>query len=197
MQALQGDGNRLTFFANRFEGSILSGESDLLGNCRVDVGLIDALLLGTAIEEAAASLVFHQWRLSAAAEPLANPDGNDGENGAPAGLDSSLVGKPAPDFRLDMLDGTKFNLADHKENVLVLDFWASWCGPCLQVMPQVDKVAREFADQGVKLVAVNLAETPEQIQAALGGCSSICPWLWITRGAWPKNMARCQSLRPS
>ena len=82
-------------------------------------------------------------------------------------MESALVGKPAPDFHLDMLDGSKFNLADYKNTVLVLDFWASWCGPCLQVMPQVDKVADEFAGEGVKLVAINLEETPEQVKAAL------------------------------
>ncbi len=166
VQALQGDGNRLTFYATRFEGSVLSGTSELLGNCHVDVGQIDELLFGTAIEAEAESLVFHQWQLTAAAEPLANPDG-EGADGEAAGLDSALVGKQAPDFQLDMLDGTKFVLAENRANVLVLDFWASWCGPCRQAMPQVDKVAREFADQGVKLVAVNLAETPDQVRAAL------------------------------
>jgi len=168
VQALQADNNRLTFFADRLEGTTLSGTSELLGSCRVDVARIDELLLGTAIEQAASTLAFHQWKLTPALDPLASPDGGEGEEGGTEGLESALVGKPAPDVQLDLLDGTKFNLADHKNSVLVLDFWASWCGPCLQVMPQVDKVAREFADKGVKLVAVNLEETPEQVKAALG-----------------------------
>ena len=62
VQALQGDGNRLTFYATQFVGSVLSGTSELLGNCRIDVGEIDELLLGTAIEAEAESLVFHQWK---------------------------------------------------------------------------------------------------------------------------------------
>jgi thiol-disulfide isomerase/thioredoxin len=77
------------------------------------------------------------------------------------------VGKPAPAIELDLLDGKKFRLADHKNKVVVLDFWASWCGPCLQTMPLVDKVAREFADQGVELVTINLEETPERVHTAL------------------------------
>ncbi|HEY1602929.1 MAG TPA: TlpA disulfide reductase family protein [Pirellulales bacterium] len=166
VQALQNDGNRLTFYADRFEGSILSGTSDLLGNCRVDVARIDELLLGAAIEQSAATLAFHQWKLTPAADPLASPDGEEGEGGA-EGLESALVGKPAPEFQLDMLDGTRFNLADRKNTVVVLDFWASWCGPCLQVMPQVDKVAEEFAAEGVQLVAINLEETPDRVTAAL------------------------------
>ena len=51
--------------------------------------------------------------------------------------------------------------------MVVLDFWATWCGPCLQAMPQVDKVTREFKDQGVELIAVNLQEGPKQIKAML------------------------------
>ena len=51
--------------------------------------------------------------------------------------------------------------------MIVLDFWATWCGPCLQAMPVIDKVTHEFADKGVQLVAVNLQETPDKIKALL------------------------------
>ena len=84
-----------------------------------------------------------------------------------AGTESALVGKPAPDFELELLEGKKFHLAESKGKVVVLDFWATWCGPCLQAMPQVEKVTDEFRDQGVQLIAVNLQETPEQITAML------------------------------
>ena len=90
-----------------------------------------------------------------------------------------------------MLDGKRFNLAENRGHVLVLDFWASWCGPCRQAMPQVDKVVREFAEQGVKLVGVNLAETPEQVRgAAQMTNSNRCPWLSTGRGALPSKTAR-------
>ncbi len=167
VQAIPPNGNRLTFEAKQVAAGILTGQSKLLGNCRVDLNEIDKLLVGSAIEEAAAALVFHNWRLTPSLDPLEFQENGLAEDASIEGVESALVGKPAPDFELQSLEGGKFRLSDRKDKVLVLDFWASWCGPCLQAMPQVHAVAREFADQQVELVAVNLQETPEQIKAAL------------------------------
>lgn len=166
VQAVPRTGNRLTFFAQEFSDKTLSGESELLGACHVEIGQIDQLLIGAAIEESAATLAFHQWKLRAAAEPLPDPDPN-AEPGSGEGMESILVGKPAPAIELDLLAGGTFRLGDWKDKVVVLDFWASWCGPCLQAMPLVDKVAEEFSEQGVSLIAINLEESPDQIKTAL------------------------------
>lgn len=166
VQAVPRTGNRLTFMAQELAGTKLSGQSELLGACHVDTDQIDNLLIGAAIEEAAATLAFHQWKLRAAAEPLPDPDPN-ADPGSGEGMESVLVGKSAPEIELDLLAGGKFRLGDYKDKVVILDFWASWCGPCLQAMPQVDKVAGEFAEQGVKLIAINLEESPEKIKTAL------------------------------
>jgi thiol-disulfide isomerase/thioredoxin len=83
------------------------------------------------------------------------------------GTESPLVGQPAFAFRLDQLDGSRFQLAEHKGRVVVLEFWATWCGPCLETMPLVAGVVREFADRDVKLIAVNLEEQPAQVKTVL------------------------------
>jgi thiol-disulfide isomerase/thioredoxin len=159
----QKSSTHLTFFAEELADSQLSGKSDVLGQCQVDLKSIDQLLIGKAIEQAVSGLAFHQWTLKAAAEPRPDDEGS----GESEGKESALVGKPAPDVELDLLGGGKFRVADFKQQVLVLDFWASWCGPCLQTMPLIDKVAKEFADQNVRLVGVNLEEGPDRIGLTL------------------------------
>lgn len=80
----------------------------------------------------------------------------------------TLIGEAAPAIELDLLDGKKWNLGNEKgNNVVILDFWATWCGPCVRAMPILDAVAKEYAKKGVKLVAVNLRETEDQVQAFL------------------------------
>jgi peroxiredoxin len=166
VQAVRPDGIRLTFTADQFADSTLSGKSDVLGPCRVAFKEVDQFIFGQSIEKAAEGLVYGQWKLHSAPEPRAATDDPDSPGGR-AGTEAALVGKPAPDFKLDLVGGKNFHLADAKGKVVILDFWATWCGPCIQAMPQVDKVAHEFADKGVELVAVNLQEGPEQITAML------------------------------
>jgi thiol-disulfide isomerase/thioredoxin len=167
VQALPPNGNRLTFFATQVEASVLTGHSDILGSCRVNLTEVNELLVESAIDRAAATLAFHQWRLKPAIDPLEFQENGAAEDGGMEGLESALVGKPAPEIDLELLDGKRIVLAKQTDKVLVLDFWASWCGPCLQAMPLVDQTVQEFAEQQVELISINLQETPDQVKAAL------------------------------
>ena len=76
-----------------------------------------------------------------------------------------LLGKAAPDFELDLLTGGKVKLADHKgKDVVILDFWATWCPPCRKAMPVLIDVASRYADQGVVFYAVDMREDPQTIK---------------------------------
>jgi thiol-disulfide isomerase/thioredoxin len=168
VQVVRADGSRLTFVAEKSDSKAVSGTSDVLGACRVELAEADQLLFGASIERSAAQLAYHQWKLRHAVDPkFVEAIANGSTDGGMTGLESALVGKPAFAFRLDMLDGSKFDLAAHKGRVVVLDFWATWCGPCMQAMPQVDGLVREFAERNVELIAVNLEEQPAQIKSAL------------------------------
>jgi thiol-disulfide isomerase/thioredoxin len=168
VQAMRPDGIRLTFVAEKADHQTISGTSDVLGACRADLAELDQLLFGASIEQSAAQLAHHLWKLHYATEPkFAQGDRGAATDGQLTGTESPLVGQPAFSFKLDLLDGRPFRLADHKGRVVVLDFWATWCGPCLQSMPLVDGVVREFADRRVELFAVNMEEQPEQVKATL------------------------------
>ncbi len=77
----------------------------------------------------------------------------------------TLVGQSAPLFNTSFLDGSPFDLGQHLGNdVVVLDFWATWCGPCVASMPTLSEVTNGFRDRGVRLFAVNCAEQPEDVK---------------------------------
>ncbi len=89
----------------------------------------------------------------------------------PAGASKAgkeMVGEKAPEFTLPTLDGEKVSLKDfHGKKVVVLDFWASWCGPCRMAMPAIQDVSKELKDKEVVFFAVNLGEEKEKITSFL------------------------------
>jgi tetratricopeptide (TPR) repeat protein len=79
-----------------------------------------------------------------------------------------LLGQTAPLFTSVNPDGEPIDLKAHLgKNIIMLDFWASWCGPCLRAMPKVDSVARKFADQGLLFYAVNTGEDASTVKEFL------------------------------
>jgi peroxiredoxin len=68
----------------------------------------------------------------------------------------SEVGHPAPGFTLRNLQGNLEGLSDHKDKVIILNFWATWCAPCLEEMPAFEKLYRRYRSQGVTVLAVSL-----------------------------------------
>lgn len=102
------------------------------------------------------------------AQPLAPSASQPAKDNGAAERRHPLEGKPAPVFKVDLLGGGTLDLASHKDkNVVVLDFWATWCPPCRVSMPIVDRVAKRFADKGVVAYAVNLVEDPQTVEAFL------------------------------
>ena len=73
-------------------------------------------------------------------------------------------GQRAPDFALPTLSGSRMSLASLRGKVVVVDFWAQWCEPCKKELPQLDKLAKEFAGKNVVILAVNLDKTKDNAQ---------------------------------
>ncbi|MEM7128935.1 MAG: redoxin domain-containing protein [Chloroflexota bacterium] len=75
----------------------------------------------------------------------------------------AIVGRPAPLFALTTLTGEHFDLAEQQGTPVLLNFWATWCGPCRAELPALQATAQQYAGQ-VKIVAVDQAETPAAVR---------------------------------
>ncbi len=76
-----------------------------------------------------------------------------------------VVGAPAPDFTLQSLDGQAVALSDYRGQVVLLNFWATWCEPCKLEMPAFDEVQQSVGPQGLQVLAVNFDEPAAVVQA--------------------------------
>ena len=62
---------------------------------------------------------------------------------------------PASDFSLRDLDGQTVSLSQHAGEVVLIDFWATWCGPCKQAMPHLQSMVNDLGDQGFTVLAIS------------------------------------------
>ncbi|MCP5287291.1 MAG: TlpA family protein disulfide reductase [Burkholderiaceae bacterium] len=72
---------------------------------------------------------------------------------------------PAPDFTLKTLDGPALRLAEQRGQVVLVNFWASWCAPCKVEMPHLNRLADKYRDIGVVMLAVNVDDDPKKAAA--------------------------------
>ncbi len=82
---------------------------------------------------------------------------------ASTGLASSgLVGEAAPDFALKSASGENLRLSEYRGEVVMINFWATWCGPCRQEMPLLDELYDRYARVGFRLLGVNIDDNRQQ-----------------------------------
>lgn len=113
--------------------------------------------LGLAVGIGGGALVFFQPQL---APEQANVISQPTRDPAPA----AVVGAPAPDFRLQSLDGTDVKLSEYRGQVVLVNFWATWCGPCKAEMPLFEDRYTTYRDSGLEILAVNVGESPDDIR---------------------------------
>lgn len=71
---------------------------------------------------------------------------------------NELVNTKAPDFTLKSMTGDNLNLTEQRGNITVINFWASWCGPCRKEMPILQELHNKYTDLGVQVWGINVEQ---------------------------------------
>lgn len=87
------------------------------------------------------------------------------------------VGQTVPDIKLPDVKGKKIELNSLKGKVVVLDFWASWCGPCRRSMPDLKAIYQKYKDKGLEVYAVSLDTEKKDWEKAIG--EDATTWLHV------------------
>ena len=75
----------------------------------------------------------------------------------PTPEEEEVKGRRAPNFTVELMSGETFKLSEHKDEVVLLNFWATWCPPCVGELPDIERLYEEHID-GLVILAVNYAE---------------------------------------
>ena len=80
---------------------------------------------------------------------------------------SEWIGKPAPEFKVKDLKGEELSLEKYKGQVVLLDFWATWCGPCIAELPNVKKTYQKYKDQKFQIIGISLDRSQNHLRHLL------------------------------
>jgi peroxiredoxin len=99
---------------------------------------------------------------------------------------ASIQGK-APNFTLKSNSGKNVKLSELRGQVILLNFWASWCGPCRQEMPLLEKLQKRYSALGFTVLGVNVEEDPSKAKTLLKDISVSFPILFDTQNKVSKQ----------
>ena len=94
---------------------------------------------------------------------------------------SGLAGMPAPDLALKSSTGENIRLSEYRGDVVMINFWATWCGPCRQEMPLLDELYTRYERVGFSLLGVNIDDDSSRAMAMISELGVSFPVLFDNR----------------
>ncbi|MBN9500934.1 MAG: hypothetical protein BGO01_05805 [Armatimonadetes bacterium 55-13] len=101
--------------------------------------------------------------------------------------------KPMPDFKMVSTKGKPYSKSSLKGKVILMDFWATWCGPCIGAMPTMEKLHKKYAGKGLVVIGANILENRNKEQMA-GKFLKSKPFTYVFTKDTPNNEALAKKL---
>lgn len=115
------------------------------------------------------------------ADTKPNPD-TDADANEPVSYEELIEGDTAPDFTAETTTGASFTLSEQNGKVVLLNFWATWCGPCVGEMPAFEKLYKEYGEK-VAILAVNCLEDKDTVDQFVSEGGYTFPIAYDVEGA--------------
>ena len=110
------------------------------------------------------------------------------------GRPDALVGKKAIDFNVKDLDGNDLSLEKYRGNVILLDFWAVWCAPCIAEMPNVKQVYEKYKEENFQIIGISLDQSRDKLVGYLEKEGITWPQVFDGNG-WQNQVAKIYGIR--
>ena len=144
------------------------------------------LLLGVLVAVAALFVAIRHQQQPIAGAPSALPSVDGFPVLTVQGIDNSdarpEAGYPAPAFVFHLADGSTVDLRDYRGRPVILNFWATWCPPCRQEMPDLVRLYQAHKDEGLVILEINEAESEDAVRAFVQELPLPMPILLDSRG---------------